>query len=180
LSIGTVTAVIGSGDAMAVELTVTLLILRAIALIIAGAGLALIRARAVTVAGGVNQFAANQGLGWRTPLGIGLFAFGCLSLTGMPFTPGFAGTWPAVAVIAKHAGWLATLLVLSVAGGAFGVLRRLIPMLVRPDVSGDDSAGPGESRSVQLVSTAILLGGAFVTIFPQLILNFAGKLADLF
>jgi NADH:ubiquinone oxidoreductase subunit 2 (subunit N) len=180
LSIGAVVAIIGSGDAAAVEVTVTLLVLRVIGLIIAGVGLAIIRTWAVTVDGGANQFAANQGLAWRTPLGIGLFAFGCLSLAGLPFTPGFAGSWPAVVVVAQHAPWLAAILVLSIAGGAFGVLRRLIPLLVRPENSTQRQDRPTDSRREQLISGIIFGGGIIVIFFPSLVLRFASNLAGLF
>jgi len=180
LSIGAVAAVIGSGDAAVVEVTMTLLVLRVIGLFIAGVGLAMIRTRAHIVDGGANQFAANQGLAWRTPLGIGLFAFGCLSLAGLPLTPGFTGSWSAVMVVAKHTPWLATILVLAIAGGAFGVLRRLIPLLVRPEDSTREQDGQTDTGKEQLISALIFGAGVIVTVFPSLVLSFAGNLADLF
>lgn len=180
LSIGAVIAVIGSGDTAVVEVTVTLLVLRVISLIIAGVGLAMVRSRAIIVAGGANQFEANEGLAWRTPLGIGLFVFGCLSLAGLPLTPGFAGSWSAVFVVARHTPWLAAILVLSVAGGAFGVLRRLIHLLIRPDSSAHEQESPSDDQKEQLISGIVLASGVIVTVFPRLILTFAGDLANLF
>lgn len=180
LSMGTVIAVIGSGEAAVVEITLSLLILRAIGLIAAGAGLTLIRQRANTVKGGVSQFAANKGLAWRAPLGTGLFVFGCVSLAGMPLTPGFAGTWPAVLVIGNHSTWLAAIVVLTVALGALGVLRRLIPLLAWPDDAVTEERRSTESRREQIVSGLILITFVIFTFFPRLILTFTGNLADLF
>jgi NADH:ubiquinone oxidoreductase subunit 2 (subunit N) len=180
LSIGALTAVIGSGDANVVEVAMTVLILRTIGLIIAGAGLAMIRTRAVIVAGGANQFVANQGLAWRAPVGVGLFVIGCLSLAGLPLTPGFAGAWSAVAVVARHVPWLAVILVLSVAGGAFGVLRRLLPLLIRPEGVTHLEETSLESRQEQVAAAIILTAGAAITIFPRMIIAVSATLADLF
>jgi len=180
LSVGAVIAVIGSGGGDVLPPTLTLLILRITALIMAGAGLAMIRSRAVTVEGGVNQFAANQGLAWQTPTAVGLFVFGCLSLAGIPLTPGFAGTWPAVAIVGQQSTWLALIMVLSIAAGAFGVLRRLMPLLARPVQIADAERGLLEDRREQLVSGAILLAGVLIALFPRLLLTFASNLAQLF
>jgi NADH:ubiquinone oxidoreductase subunit 2 (subunit N) len=180
LSIGAVIAIIGSGGSAVVQATLTLMILRIIALIIAGAGLAMIRSRAVAVDGGVNQFAANRGLAWQSPTAVGLFVFGCLSLAGLPLTPGFAGTWPAVEIVGQQSTWLAVIMVLSIAVGAFGVLRRLMPLLVRADPASGEHRGLLENRREQLVSGTILLAGAILALFPRLILTFVNNLADLF
>ena len=180
LSIGSVLAVIASGDAVVVEVTLTLLIMRIVGLIIAGAGLAIIRNLAQTVEGGANQFVANQGLAWRTPLGTGLFVFGCLSLAGLPLTPGFTGIWPAALVVGNHSTWLAAILVLSIAGGAFGVMRRLIPLLARPGDSELAARSATQDRKELFVNGAILVVGAFVAFFPGVILTFTDNLADLF
>ena len=88
----------------------------------------MVRVRTLSVEGGANQFEANRGLAWRAPLGMGLFVLGCLSLAGLPLTPGFAGTWPAVILIGEQSPWLAIILVLAIAAGAFGLLRRLMPV----------------------------------------------------
>jgi len=180
ISIGAVIAVIGSGGVAVVQTTLTLLILRIIALIIAGAGLAMIRSRAVAVDGGVNQFATNQGLAWQTPTAVGLYVFGCLSLAGLPLTPGFVGTWPAVEIVGQHSTWLAVIMVLSIAAGAFGVFRRVMPLLVRPVPPSGEDRGSLENSKEQLVSGTILLVGALLALFPRLILTFVNNLADLF
>lgn len=179
ISIGAVMAVIGSGAVSSVEITLSLLFLRVFGLILAGAGLAMIRKRARVVEGEDNQFTANKGLAWTTPFGMGLFVFGCLSLAGMPLTPGFAGVWPAVLAVGKLSSWLAVVLVFSIAGGAFGVLRRLIPLLSRPDESAGERAVSSETRKEQLASGAILVVGAIVAVFPSLVLTFTSELAGL-
>lgn len=180
LSIGAVLAVIGSGGAAAVQVTLSLLLLRVLSLIIAGAGLGAIRSRAAVVVGGANQFAANEGLAWRTPLGVGLFVFGCLSLAGLPLTPGFAGSWPAVLVIGQQASWLAAILVLSIAAGAFGVLRRLIPLLNRPDpADGHHNESPA-TKLEKVIALTLIAAGVILALFPRLVLTHAAYLADLF
>jgi formate hydrogenlyase subunit 3/multisubunit Na+/H+ antiporter MnhD subunit len=180
ISIGAVVAVIGSGAVTSVEVTLSLLFLRVIGLVLAGAGLTMIRKRARVVEGEANQFTANKGLAWTTPFGVGLFVFGCLSLAGMPLTPGFAGVWPAVLAVGKLSPWLAVVLVFSIAGGAFGVLRRLIPLLSRSDESAGERAVPSETRKEQIASGAILVVGAIVALFPGLVLTFTSELAGLF
>jgi NADH:ubiquinone oxidoreductase subunit 2 (subunit N) len=146
---------------------------------IAGAGLAMIRMQAVTVEGGANQFAANRSLAWRAPLGTGLFVFGCLSLVGLPLTPGFAGSWPAVVLISQQATWLAVILTVAIAAGAFGVLRRMIPLLQQPDQVLDEDSSP-EGRAERIVAVIILTLGALLVFFPQIVLSVAESMAKLF
>ncbi len=180
ISIGAVGAVLGTGGGSVVSVAMTMLILRTVSLIIAGAGLAMIRARAHTVAGGANQFAANPGLAWRTPLGLSLFVFGGLSLAGLPLTPGFAGTWPAVLQIGERTPWLAAILILAIAAGAFGVMRRLIPLFSRSaqDVNATDVIAEGKVE--RATAFIVLLLGGILALFPQLIATFGETLADLF
>jgi hypothetical protein len=83
-------------------------------------------------------------------------------------------------VVAKHTPWLATILVMAIAGGAFGVLRRLIPLLVRPEESTRERDGQTDTGKEQLISALIFGAGVIVTVFPSLVLSFAGNLADLF
>jgi multicomponent Na+:H+ antiporter subunit D len=180
ISIGAVSAVLASGGAAIVPVAMTLLILRIISLTAAGAGLAMIRSQALTVAGGANQFAANRGLVWRTPLGLGLFVLGGLSVIGLPLTPGFAGTWPAVLLIAQRSPWLAAILVLAIAAGALGVFRRLIPLLSRPEVASDPAERPTEDRLSEIVAAILLVLGALLTLFPQFASTFGESLAALF
>ena len=111
---------------------------------------------------------------------MGLFVLGCLSLAGLPLTPGFAGTWPAVILIGEQSPWLAIILVLAIAAGAFGLLRRLIPLLARPDQESDLGAIIPESRSEKSIAVIILALGAILAIFPQLIHTFSESLANLF
>lgn len=180
LSIGSVVAVLASGGGAVVSVTLALLILRTFSLVIAGSGLAMIRVRALTVEGGANQFEVNRGLAWRMPLGMGLFVFGCLSLAGLPLTPGFAGTWPAVILIGEHSPWLSVILVLAIAAGAFGLLRRLISLLARHDQANDLLAIRPEGKSEKAVAICVLALGALLAIFPQIIYAFSASLADLF
>ena len=179
LSIGAVGAALGSGGDVMIDVIMALSILRVISLIIAGAGLAMIRIQARTVEGGANQFVANRGLAWRTPLGITLFVFGCLSLAGLPLTPGFAGTWSATVLVSQRSSWLAAILILTTAAGAFGVLRRLIPLLSQPDGAGDEDGQP-EGKTVRIAAIVILALGAILAIIPRLVITLSGNVATLF
>ncbi|UCG25401.1 MAG: hypothetical protein JSW55_05235 [Chloroflexota bacterium] len=179
LSIGAVGAALGSGGGAMISVILTLLALRIISLIIAGAGLAMVRVQARTVGGGANQFVANRGLAWRTPLGITLFVFGCLSLAGLPLTPGFGGTWPAVILISQRAPWLAVILVLTIAAGAFGVVRRLIPLLGQSESDGDEESLP-EGKTARTAAIVILVFGVILAILPHLVLTFSERIAALF
>jgi NADH:ubiquinone oxidoreductase subunit 2 (subunit N) len=179
LSIGAVGATLGSGGDDMIDIIMALLILRVISLIIAGAGLAMIRVQARTVGGGANQFVANRGLAWRTPLGISLYVFGCLSLAGLPLTPGFAGSWPAITLVSQRSPWLAAVLILTIAAGAFGVLRRLIPLLSQPESDGDEDSSP-EGKTAKAAAVVILAFGAILAILPFLVLTLSEKIATLF
>lgn len=57
--------------------------------------------------------------------GRALFAYGALSLVGLPLTPGFPARWAAVSAVASESTWLALLLLLAMATAAAGLLRHL-------------------------------------------------------
>jgi len=57
--------------------------------------------------------------------GWGLFAYGALSLIGLPLTPGFPARWAAISAAATESPWLVLLLLVAMASAAAGLLRRL-------------------------------------------------------
>jgi NADH:ubiquinone oxidoreductase subunit 2 (subunit N) len=103
---------------------------RFISLLLASIGLAYLRPQLP-----VGGFA--PGLAWRGLLPLALFAYGALSLAGLPLTPGFAGRWPIIGLAAGHSPALAALLVLSAAATTAGVLRGLVIWLAPPSAESD-------------------------------------------
>jgi hypothetical protein len=74
---------------------------------------------------------------------------------------------------------LATVLILTIAAGAFGVLRRLIPLLSQPDSDGDEDSSP-EGKTARAAAVVILAFGAILAILPFLVLTLSEKIATLF
>jgi NADH:ubiquinone oxidoreductase subunit 2 (subunit N) len=132
-------------------------------------------------AGGADQpssLAASSGLAWRTPLGVALFVLGCVSLAGLPLTPGFRSHWEIVSVVGRESPALAALAVLPIAGAVVAILRAFVPLLRAPE--------PGESPSVpetpvmRAVAGLLLATGLLLAVAPQLLLSFSRTIAGLF
>ena len=63
-----------------------------------------------------------------------LFAYGALSLVGLPLTPGFPARWATITTAALESPWLALLLLVAMASAAAGLLRWLSSS-IRPPAS---------------------------------------------
>ena len=65
---------------------------------------------------------------WQRPLAMGLWVYGCLSLVGLPLTPGFNGRWALLSALGSGelgAVWLPLWLLAAMAGGLWGVWRTV-------------------------------------------------------
>jgi NADH:ubiquinone oxidoreductase subunit 2 (subunit N) len=96
--------------------------------------------------------------------------YGLLSLIGLPLTPGFAGRWAEIALVAGGGAWSGLLLVLGLAVATIATLR----FVARSGMN----AGAGRTLSRGgLIFTAILLGlSLLVGLFPDLIINTVSRL----
>ncbi len=69
----------------------------------------------------------SRGLGWESPLGVALLAYGFFSLIGTPLTFGFFPQWAIITGVGRQANiWVSILLVLSLAATVYAVLRAFI------------------------------------------------------
>lgn len=105
-------------DDTGLTIAFSLVVTRAVGLLLAGAGLAVIRQRI-----GGTAFAKAVGLGHRLPLATAGLLIGGLSLSGFPLTAGFAPRWALLARVSPSGGpWMWGLLLASL-GTLIGWLR---------------------------------------------------------
>ncbi len=127
--------------------------------------------------GEANHLSSWAGLGRRSPLLAGVFAFFLLALAGIPLTSGFMGKY-AVFVAASRSGATALVIVgvVTSAIAAFFYVRVIVLMFFQnPAADGPTIAVPGA-----LTSGAIVLGLAVTVVlgvFPQPVLDLASRAA---
>jgi NADH-quinone oxidoreductase subunit N len=118
-----------------------------------------------------------SGLGQKQPFAAAMMTIFLLSLIGVPLTGGFFGKFYIFkAALDSHLVWLAVLGLLNSAVGAYYYLRVLVMMYMHE---------PGEavadaerlSPSMQLALVVPALGTLFLGIFPNWVLELAGRSA---
>lgn len=157
---GLLIMVMGISDPRALPLAIFLLNLRAISMLTASAGLAVIEQHA----GGLEP-RRLQGAGTRLPWNSAALLLGGLGLAGFPLTAGFTGHWAAIQVVAEN-DWRPAVLVLLASGGAIFGFIRLARILF----------GPLENRLMvrerpmsALVAVVALLLSVSLAMAPQLL-----------
>ncbi|MCB1292913.1 MAG: NADH-quinone oxidoreductase subunit N, partial [Mycobacterium sp.] len=110
--------------------------------------------------GEATTFARWQGLGRRSPLIAGLFAFFLLSMAGIPLTAGFVGKWAVFTVALSAGAWpvvIAAILCSIIA--VFFYVRVIVLMFF---LDGDSSGGEVATvtKPSVLTSATILVGVA--------------------
>jgi formate hydrogenlyase subunit 3/multisubunit Na+/H+ antiporter MnhD subunit len=176
--VGTTVLSIAFGSQAALETTLSLIVLRVVSLAVSGVGLGLIRRQRVIGNGEQSDFIVNKGLAWRTPFGIALFAYGGLSLIGLPLTPGFAAHWSVIMLVSRREIWQGVVLLISAAVAIIGLTRCLMPLLKAPDT--DHVFRPKESGTQQITAVLVIAVGLIGGLFPQLFLSYAQSLASYF
>jgi NADH-quinone oxidoreductase subunit N len=117
--------------------------------------------------GGLNSFA---GLARRAPWHAAAMAILMLSLTGIPPTVGFfAKLYVLLAAVEANLAWLAVVIVLNAALGAFYYLRVIVYMYMRDPE--DEPASLERSPSGNLALALSVAGVLFLGIFPGAILG---------
>lgn len=111
--------------------------------------------------GEATQFRSWRGLGRRSPLVAGLFAFFLLSMAGIPLTAGFVGKWAVFTVALAAGAWPVVIAAVLCSIIAVFFYVRVILLMFFDD---DDLIAPGEVASVTkpsvLTSATILVGVA--------------------
>ncbi|MFC4912084.1 NADH-quinone oxidoreductase subunit NuoN [Actinomadura gamaensis] len=116
------------------------------------------------------------GLGRRSPVVAGVFAFFLLAFAGIPLTSGFTGKFAVFkAAVEGHATPLVVVGVLSSAVAAFFYVRVIVVMFFsEPEADGPTVvAGPATAAAVALGVTATVVLG----VLPQPMLDLAGHAA---
>ncbi|WP_296607212.1 NADH-quinone oxidoreductase subunit NuoN [Nocardioides sp.] len=111
--------------------------------------------------GEATQFARWRGLGRRSPVVAGIFAFFLLSMAGIPLTAGFVGKWAVFTVALAAGAWPVVIAAVACSIIAVFFYVRVILLMFFDD---DDVAVSGEVASVTkpsvLTSATILVGVA--------------------
>jgi NADH-quinone oxidoreductase subunit N len=111
--------------------------------------------------GEATQFARWRGLGRRSPLVAGLFAFFLLSMAGIPLTAGFVGKWAVFTVALAAGAWPVVVAAIACSIIAVFFYVRVILLMFFDD---DDITVQGDVASVTkpsvLTSATILVGVA--------------------
>ena len=157
---GLILVILANPDATIWPLALFLFGLRAVSMLTAAAGLAVLEHHV----GGLS-LARLQGAGNRLPWNSAAFLLGGLGLTGFPLSAGFTGHWTALQVIAAN-DWRPAAVVLLASVGAIGGFVRLTRILF----------GPLENRFLvreQALSVAVallvLLLSISLAVSPQLL-----------
>lgn len=123
---GLILVILANPDATIWPLALFLFGLRAVSMLTAAAGLAVLEQHV----GGLS-LSRLQGAGNRLPWNSAAFLLGGLGLTGFPLSAGFTGHWTALQVIAAN-DWRPAAIVLLASVGAIGGFVRLTRILFGP------------------------------------------------
>jgi NADH-quinone oxidoreductase subunit N len=136
--------------------------MQAVLFYLATYGFAMIGAFAVVTlvrdAGGeATQFARWAGIGRRSPLLAGLFAFFLLSMAGIPLTAGFVGKWAVFTVALSAGAWPVVIAAVLFSIVAVFFYVRLIVLMFFVDSEGDAAS---VARPSMLTASTIAVGAA--------------------
>jgi NADH-quinone oxidoreductase subunit N len=108
--------------------------------------------------GEASTFARWQGLGRRSPLVAGLFAFFLLSMAGIPLTAGFVGKWAVFTVALSAGAWPVVVAAILCSIVAVFFYVRVIVLMFFVDVAPDAGELASVARPSLLTSATIAVG----------------------
>ncbi|MCR4408228.1 MAG: hypothetical protein NUW24_15135 [Anaerolineae bacterium] len=162
---------IGSHREMSMGLT--LIVFRAISLVVTGTGLSLIRKQA-----GGDSFTELSGTARRQPLATTALILGGLSLAGLPPLAGFAGRWALLDFfVPEHTNWC-WLIFLAGCGVTIGYLRGLRAMLSSPSEETETKQMNSEPLLAAVMTGAVLIFAAALAFNPQPVFSFTARFAS--
>jgi NADH-quinone oxidoreductase subunit N len=119
-----------------------------------------------------------KGLARKQPMTAAMFTIFLLSMIGVPLTGGFFGKFYIFrAALESHLVWLTVLGLLNSAVAAYYYLRILVMMYMHDPSEATEGAEP-LSTSTSLALLLPALGTLVLGIFPNWVLEFAGKSAN--
>ncbi|MDE3165320.1 MAG: NADH-quinone oxidoreductase subunit N [Acidobacteriota bacterium] len=120
-----------------------------------------------------------KGLAKKQPMAAALFTIFLLSLIGVPLTGGFFGKFYIFrAALESHLVWLTVLGLLNSAVAAYYYLRILVMMYMHEPSEASETVEP-LSAGLRLALVLPALGTLVLGIFPNWVLEFAGKSAGM-
>ena len=144
---------------------------RFIGLILALAGLSLL-SRQVGEKSGWLAASFSQ-----SPRATIFFAYGMLSLVGLPLTPGFSGRWALLSLLAARSLWPAVVLLAALAAGVAALVVRA--GILSPATATASRSVSSPLSTLELISLLLLAGAGAIALFPYPLLSFADRLARL-
>ncbi len=161
---------LGTGTELGMKAAVTLILFRAISLVVIGIGLSAIRHQR-----GSDAFSDMEGMARQRPLATATLILGGLSLAGLPPLAGFAGRWQLLNFFAtEHTNWC-WLIFLAGWGVAFGYLRGLRATLSSPPKPIEHPSSPEPLISIIVAVAAIILAATLGS-NPRPILTLAARI----
>jgi NADH-quinone oxidoreductase subunit N len=128
--------------------------------------------------GEATSMYAWTGLGKKSPLVAGIFAFLLLGLAGIPLTSGFTGKWAVFTAAASAGAWPVVLVAgLGAAAAAFFYVRIIVLMFFT-DAPAD---APAVAVPSFMTSSVILVGAAgtlILGVVPGPLLDLLGRVAE--
>ena len=115
---------------------------------------------------------------WNALLRPGILLYACLSLIGLPLTPGFSGRWAQVAVAGQGASpWPVVLILFAMAVSAIAMMRAL-PFLAATDQTPQQ--GGRVVPKTETIYLLFLIGAAILTgLLPGLLTDLAARMLGL-
>jgi formate hydrogenlyase subunit 3/multisubunit Na+/H+ antiporter MnhD subunit len=124
--------------------------------------------------GATGGFVVGANNGRLAPWRMGLLIYGCLSMLGLPLTPGFSGHWLVLTQATSGTPWLAAVVFLALALAALALARRAWASL---SWDGPPTAPDSESRRVKWLVGAAVFVGLILTFFPPLLGRYITQIA---
>jgi NADH-quinone oxidoreductase subunit N len=131
--------------------------------------------------GEATSFTAWTGLGRRSPLVAGAFAFLLLGLAGIPLTSGFIGKWAVFAAAMSAGAWpVVVIAVLGSAAAAFFYARIIVLMFFHDPIEQASTSAPSVVLPSILTSgviTVCVAGTVVLGLVPGPLLDLLGRVA---
>ena len=129
--------------------------------------------------GEATAFSKWAGLGKRSPLVAGAFAFLLLSMAGIPLTGGFVGKWAVFAVALSAGAWPVVIAAITASVISVYFYVRVILLMFFADPSDDSSVEGAAVTTPSLLTSATIVVCVAVTlmlgIVPGPVLDLAGN-----
>jgi len=119
-----------------------------------------------------------RGLGQRSPLLAGTFAFFLLSMAGIPLTGGFVGKWAVFAVALSAGAWVVVLVAILASIISVYFYVRLILVMFFSEPHGDSATGADASLYTTVTIGLCAVATLALGVVPGPVLDLAARAGD--